>query len=96
MQPATTQFVSSETVFEEGSIPDFPSDHVPNSAPVDFGSFIPPDPSTSECPVNEELPNLAVASNGGVDLSGDVPAVPTEVVFFFLPQLFPVSNLGHG
>ncbi|KHG07205.1 Transcription factor TFIIIB component B'' [Gossypium arboreum] len=79
MHPATAQFVPSETAFEEGSIPDFPSDHVPNCAPVDLGSFIPPDPSTSECPVNEELANLAVASNAGVDLSGDVPDMPTEV-----------------
>ncbi|KAH1090887.1 hypothetical protein J1N35_018144 [Gossypium stocksii] len=79
MHPATARFVPSETAFEEGSIPDFPSDHVPNCAPVDLGSFTPPDPSTSECPVNEELANLAVASNAGVDLSGDVPDVPTKV-----------------
>ncbi|TYH53625.1 hypothetical protein ES332_D09G112400v1 [Gossypium tomentosum] len=80
MHPATARFVPSETAFKEGSIPDFPSDHVPNCAPVDLGSFIPPDPSTSECPVNEELANLAVASNAGVGLSGDVPDMPTEVI----------------
>ncbi|XP_039021967.1 uncharacterized protein LOC120154216 [Hibiscus syriacus] len=73
MHPPNAQFGPSETLFGERSIPDLPTDHVPNCSS--------PDPSTSgsECPVNEEFPNLAVASNLGVDLWGNVPVVAREV-----------------
>ncbi|XP_038990813.1 transcription factor TFIIIB component B''-like [Hibiscus syriacus] len=71
MHPPNAQFGPSETVFGEGSIPDLPTDHVPNCSSAD--------PSTSECPVNEELSNLAVASNSGVDLRGNVPVLAREV-----------------
>ncbi|XWS10352.1 hypothetical protein CRYUN_Cryun39dG0069800 [Craigia yunnanensis] len=43
------------------------------------GAFIPPDPSTTKYPLNEELANLTEASNIGVALSGDVPGMPKKV-----------------
>ncbi|KAK8279439.1 hypothetical protein V6Z12_D09G111300, partial [Gossypium hirsutum] len=65
---------------EAGVFPDVDTPDIMFGMTTASGSFIPPDPSTSECPVNEELANLAVASNAGVGLSGDVPDMPTEVI----------------
>ncbi|GMJ12166.1 hypothetical protein HRI_004885800 [Hibiscus trionum] len=88
---SNAQLVPSETVFGEGSIPDLPTDPVPNCSPVDSGSFIPPDPCTSECQLNEGPLNLAVASNSGVDVY--VPAVPREVSPNIIERnTSPVSN----
>ncbi|KAE8702468.1 hypothetical protein F3Y22_tig00110482pilonHSYRG00123 [Hibiscus syriacus] len=71
MHPPNAQFGPSKTLFGERSIPDLPTDHVPNCST--------PDPSTSECPVNEEFSNLAVAANSGVDLWENVLVVAREV-----------------
>ncbi|KAK8532054.1 hypothetical protein V6N13_131401 [Hibiscus sabdariffa] len=91
MHPPDAQLVPSETVVGEGSIPDLPTDHVPNCSPVDLGSFIPPDPSTSECQLNEGPLNLAVASNSGADVY--VPVVPREVSSNIIERnTSPVSN----
>ncbi|XVE98959.1 hypothetical protein REPUB_Repub03eG0154400 [Reevesia pubescens] len=79
MHLPNSQFVPSETMCGEGSIPDFQTDGVPDCSPMDLGAFIPTDPYTSECPVNKELSNLKEASNPGGALSGDVPAMPREV-----------------
>ncbi|XP_021284715.1 transcription factor TFIIIB component B'' isoform X4 [Herrania umbratica] len=71
MHPPNSPFIPSETMCMENSIPD--------RSPMDLGAFIPPDPSTSEFPVNEELTNLTEASNPGVTLSGDVPSMPGKL-----------------
>ncbi|KAK8541977.1 hypothetical protein V6N13_137451 [Hibiscus sabdariffa] len=91
MHPPDAQLVPSETVVGEGSIPDLPTDHVPNRSPVGLGSFIPPDPSTSECQLNEGPLNLGVASNSGADVY--VPVVPREVSSNIIERnTSPVSN----
>ncbi|XVF12165.1 hypothetical protein REPUB_Repub08aG0090800 [Reevesia pubescens] len=79
MHPPNSQFGPSETISGQGSIPHFPTNEVPDCSPMYFGAFIPPDPSTSECPVNDEVANLMEASNPGVTLSSDVPEMPREV-----------------
>ncbi|OMO82710.1 hypothetical protein CCACVL1_11793 [Corchorus capsularis] len=91
--PPNSQFVPSETMCGESSIPDFPPGEVPNCSPINLGAFIPPDPSTSEFLANEELPNLAEASKTGVALPRD-PSGVTEKVSSNITQrkAFPVSN----
>ncbi|KAK6257004.1 hypothetical protein QUC31_000463 [Theobroma cacao] len=71
MHPPNSLFVPSETMSVENLIPD--------RSPMDLGAFIPPDPSTSEFPANEELTNLTEASNPGVTLSGDFPSMPGKL-----------------
>ncbi|XVF77867.1 hypothetical protein PTKIN_Ptkin14bG0081800 [Pterospermum kingtungense] len=77
--PPNSQFVPTETMCVENSIPDIPVDDVPDCSPMDLGSFIPPDPSTTTCPMNEELAKLNEASDIGAAFSGDVPGMPKEV-----------------
>ncbi|XP_022749422.1 transcription factor TFIIIB component B'' [Durio zibethinus] len=77
MHPPNSQFV--ETMCGESSIPDIPMDDFPDCSPMDLGAFIPPDPSTTKYPMNEELADLTEASNPGVDLSGDIPTMPQKL-----------------
>ena len=79
-----SQFVPSETMCGESSIPDIPIDDVPDCSPMDLGAFIPPDPSTTKYSANEELENLTEVSNIGVSLSEDVPGMPKKVVNLFI------------
>ncbi|XWS16753.1 hypothetical protein CRYUN_Cryun33cG0005800 [Craigia yunnanensis] len=93
MHHPNSQFVPSGTMHGESSIPDVPMDDVPDCSPMDLGAFIPPDPSTTKKPANEELPNLTEASNPCVSLSGDVPSMPKKLSSNIRPRkATPVSN----
>ncbi|XVE52789.1 hypothetical protein DITRI_Ditri02bG0151900 [Diplodiscus trichospermus] len=79
VHPPNCQFVPSENMCIESSIPDIPIDDVADCSPLDLDAFIPPYPSTTKYPANEEMANLTEASNIGVGLSGDVPGMPKKV-----------------
>ncbi|XP_017981354.1 PREDICTED: transcription factor TFIIIB component B'' isoform X5 [Theobroma cacao] len=64
---------------EAGAFPDVETQDIMSGATIASGAFIPPDPSTSEFPANEELTNLTEASNPGVTLSGDFPSMPGKL-----------------
>lgn len=88
MHSPNSQFVPSETICGENSIPNVPVNDVPDCSSMDLGTSIPPDSSTSTYPVNEELANLNEPSDVGAALSGDVPGMPKKVVNHFIHNIF--------
>ncbi|KAL5788651.1 hypothetical protein ACOSP7_005600 [Xanthoceras sorbifolium] len=81
MHPPNLQFVSSETVcMSEGSIPFFPPDDVLDYSSIDLGDIIPPDPTTSELPMNVDLTNLPETSHPDTSTSGGVPQIVEKLL----------------
>ncbi|KAL5858255.1 hypothetical protein ACOSQ3_005713 [Xanthoceras sorbifolium] len=81
MHPPNLQFVSSETAcMSEGSIPFFPPDDVLDYSSIDLGDIIPPDPTTSELPMNVDLTNLPETSHSDTNTSGGIPRIVEKLL----------------
>lgn len=98
MHSPNAQFVSSGSQFmSEGSIPASVPEDCFDYSSIDLGGTTPPDPTSSELPVNEELTNFAETPFTDAAASGDMqhedfPATTESQVF--APVDFVFSEFG--